>query len=70
MKIPKQDRRYRIVSIRVSDEERAYVEELSRRDRTTVSNVMRHAMRVYVSHLLVLQEQRRANMASARRDSH
>jgi len=54
----KEDPKYNVVSIRVSDEEKAYLDELTRRDRTTITNLMREAMRSYIPQLLELQEQR------------
>lgn len=36
--------KYNVISIRVSDEEKAYLDELTKRDRTTISNLMREAM--------------------------
>ncbi len=50
--------RYCIVSVRVTDEEKAYLNELSRRDQTTITNLMRDAMRSYFPHLTSLEEQR------------
>jgi len=54
----KEDPKYNVVSIRVSDEEKAYLDELTRRDRTTITKLMREAMRSYIPQLLKLQEQR------------
>ena len=54
----KEQPKYNVVSIRVSDEEKAVLDELTRRDRTTVTNLMREAIRSYIPHLLALQEQR------------
>lgn len=36
--------KYNVISIRVSDGEKAYLDELTKRDRTTISNLMREAM--------------------------
>ncbi len=54
----KEEPKYNVVSIRVSDEEKAYLDELTRRDRTTITKLMREAMRSYIPQLLNLQEQR------------
>ena len=50
--------KYNVVSIRVSDEELAFFEEMTRRDRTTISKLMREAIRSYIPHLTALQQQR------------
>jgi len=54
----KEHPRYNVVSIRVSDDEKAFLDELSRRDRTNITNLMREAIRSYIPHLVRLQEQR------------
>ena len=43
----KEQPRYNVVSIRVNAEEKALLEELSRRDRTNISNLMREAIAVH-----------------------
>jgi len=40
----------------VSDEERAYLDELTRRDRTTITDLMREAMRSYIHDHMSLQD--------------
>lgn len=45
----KEHPKYNVVSIRVSDEEKALLIEMSRRDRTTVTNLMREAISIYTS---------------------
>jgi predicted transcriptional regulator len=50
--------RYNVVSIRVSDEEKALLEEVTRRDHTNITTLMRQAIRSYLPHLSALQEQR------------
>jgi len=50
--------KYNVVSIRVSDDEKAFLDEVSRRDRTNITNLMRKAIRSYFPHLISLQEQR------------
>jgi predicted transcriptional regulator len=45
----KEHPKYNVVSIRVSDEEKAVLEEISRRDRTTVTDLMRAAIATYTS---------------------
>ena len=50
--------KYNVVSIRVSDEEKEFLDSISRRDRTTITNLMRDAMLSYFPHLISLQEQR------------
>jgi predicted transcriptional regulator len=52
----KEQPKYNVVSIRVSDEEKAVLDELTRRDRTTVTNLMREAIRSYIPDLLALQK--------------
>jgi len=54
----KEQPRYNVVSIRVSDEEKAFLDELTRRDRTNITNLMREAIRNYIPQLVALQEQR------------
>jgi len=54
----KEHPRYNVVSIRVSDDEKAFLDELSRRDRTNITNLMREAIRSYIPQLMRLQEQR------------
>ncbi len=50
--------RYNVVSVRVSDVEKAYLTELSKLGRTTITKLMREAMHSYFSDLASLQEQR------------
>ena len=54
----KENPNYNVVSIRVSDDEKAFLAEISRRDRTNISNLMREAIRSYFPHLKSLQEHR------------
>ncbi len=54
----KEDPRYNVISIRVSDQEKAYLDELSRRDKTTITNLMRDAMHNYFPYQMLLREQR------------
>ena len=54
----KEQPKYNVVSIRVSDEEKAFLDELTRRDRTNITNLMREAIRNYIPQLVALQEQR------------
>jgi len=54
----KEHPRYNVVSIRVSDEEKALLDEMTRRDRTNITNLMREAIRRYLPILSTLQEQR------------
>ena len=50
--------KYNVVSIRVSDEEKAFFDEMIKRDRTNITTLMREAIRSYIPQLLALQEQR------------
>ncbi len=50
--------KYNVVSIRVSDEEKAFFDEMIKRERTNISNLMREAIRCYIPHLAALQQQR------------
>ena len=54
----KQHPKYNVVSIRVSDEEKALLEEMTRRNRTNITNLMRAAFRSYIPQLVALHEQR------------
>jgi hypothetical protein len=47
----KEKTRYNVVSIRVSDEEKADMDELSRFTRKSVSTLMREAMHIYTPQL-------------------
>jgi predicted transcriptional regulator len=53
----KEHPRYNVVSIRVSDEEKALLDEVTRRDHTNITTLMRQAIRNYIPHLSELQEQ-------------
>jgi predicted transcriptional regulator len=53
----KEHPRYNVVSIRVSDEEKALLDEMTRRDHTTITTLMRQAIRSYIPDLSALQEQ-------------
>ena len=53
----KEEPRYNVVSIRLSDEEKAFLDELSRRDRTTITGLMREAMRSYIHDQISPQDQ-------------
>ncbi|NJD91187.1 MAG: CopG family transcriptional regulator [Geobacter sp.] len=52
----KEQPKYNVLSIRVSDEEKAILEELTRRDQISISNLMREAIRNYIPHLDSLQQ--------------
>jgi len=52
----KEQPRYNVLSIRVSDEEKAVLDELTRRDHISISNLMREAIRSYIPHLGSLQQ--------------
>ena len=54
----KEHPKYNVVSIRVSDEEKALLDEVSRRDHTNITTLMRQAIRSYIPNLSSLQEQR------------
>ena len=54
----KEHPRYNVVSIRVSDEEKALLDEVTHRDHTNITTLMRQAIRSYIPHLSTLQEQR------------
>ncbi len=54
----KEHPRYHVVSIRVSDEEKALLDEMTRRDHTNITTLMRQAIRSYIPNLSTLQEQR------------
>lgn len=54
----KEHPKYNVVSIRVSDEEKALLDEVTRRDHTTITTLMRQAIRSYIPNLSSLQEQR------------
>jgi predicted transcriptional regulator len=54
----KEHPRYNVVSIRVSDEEKALLDEMTRRDHTTITTLMRQAIRSYIPNLSALQEPR------------
>ena len=40
--------KYNVVSIRVNDEEKAFLDEMTVRERTTMTKVMRDAIRLYI----------------------
>ena len=54
----KEHPKYNVVSIRVSDEEKALLDEVTRRDHTNITTLMRQAIRSYLPNLSSLQEQR------------
>lgn len=54
----KEHPKYNVVSIRVSDEEKALLDEVTRRDHTNITTLMRQAIRNYLPNLSSLQEQR------------
>lgn len=54
----KEHPKYNVVSIRVSDEEKALLDEVTRRDHTNITTLMRQAIRNYIPNLSALQEQR------------
>jgi len=54
----KEQPKYNVVSIRVSDEEKAFFDEMIKRDRTNITTLMREAIRSYIPQLVALQEQR------------
>jgi len=45
----KKDIRFNVVSMRVSDAEKSTLDEMTRRSRTTISDLMREAMQCYAS---------------------
>ncbi len=45
----KQHPKYNVVLIRVTNEEKELLEEMTRRDRTTITNLMREAISIYTS---------------------
>jgi len=45
----KEHPKYHVVSIRVSSEEKALLDELTRRDQTNITNVVREAITIYTS---------------------
>ena len=47
----KEQPKYNVVSIRVSDEEKAFLDEMTRRDRTTVTNLIREAIAFYTLYI-------------------
>jgi Ribbon-helix-helix protein, copG family len=47
----KENPKYNVVSIRVTDEEKALLVEMTRRDRTNISDLMREAISIYTSFL-------------------
>lgn len=51
----KKDTKYNVVSIRVSDREKAFLDALTRRDRTTVTALIRKALRTYIHYQMPLQ---------------
>jgi len=55
----KEQPRYNVLSIRVSDEEKAVLDELTRRDHISISKLMREAIRSYVPHLGALSQPQR-----------
>jgi predicted transcriptional regulator len=54
----KENARYNVLSIRVTDEEKAYMDEISRYTRKTVSMLMREAIQLYTPHLKMRDRQR------------
>ena len=44
----KEHPKYNVLSIRISDEEKELLDELTRRDRISISNLMRAAIRSYI----------------------
>ena len=54
----KEHPKYNVVSIRVSDEEKALLDEVTRRDHTNITTLMRQAIRSYLPHLSTLPGQR------------
>lgn len=43
----KENPRYNVVSIRISDEEKAFLDEMTRRSKKSMSRVMREAIALY-----------------------
>lgn len=43
----KEQPKYNVISFRVSDEEKAILDELSQRDRTTITSLLREAFMYY-----------------------
>lgn len=44
----KREVRFNVISLRVSEEEKTVLDEITRRKRTTISHLMREAMQRYV----------------------
>ena len=55
----KENPRYNVLSIRVSDAEKAILDEISRRDRSSITDLMREAIRSYIPNLATVREQPR-----------
>ncbi len=45
----KEHPKYNVLSIRVTDEEKALLNEISRRERTSITDLMRTAITIYTS---------------------
>ena len=54
----KDNAKYNVVSMRVSEEEKLVLEELMRKNSMTVSGLMREAIQLYTPHLTRKTEQR------------
>lgn len=52
--------RYNVISMRISDEEKASLETLVHETNLTISDIMREAMNLYRSHIESLQVKRAA----------
>ncbi|GAB4303316.1 MAG: hydrogenase expression protein HypE [Desulfuromonadia bacterium] len=52
--------RYNVISMRISDEEKASLENLVQETNLTISDIMREAMNLYRSHIESLQVRRAA----------
>lgn len=54
----KESPKYNVLSIRVSDDEKAFLDEVTRRDHTNITNLMREAIRGYIPELAAQQGRR------------
>jgi len=54
----KKDPKYNVLSIRITDEEKAFMDAMKQSTRKSISMLLREAMRGYIPHLVELQEQR------------
>jgi Ribbon-helix-helix protein, copG family len=54
----KEQPRYNVVSIRVNDEEKALLDGMTRKDRTSLSSLMRETLLMYLCRPETFREQR------------